>query len=299
MAPSIEIIHPNGARERHPLVGQQVVLGRQPRDGIAIPYAMELELEHLLLVPQREGCWLSVVQGARTPALVQGQRLDSGLITWGTEVNLGPLWFKVMDSPAAQDPAQAPSRSHGHGPGQTQAPRTSLTTVLMFGGLVLAAGWLLLSSGGDSLPEMTSVKPPALFTAPAPCPEKDPAAAQPRAHEAENAALAKSQRYPFEAQDGISAVELYGLARSCYLVAGRDAQADRVTHDRDALKSRITEDYRTHQLKLDRAIRYRRTRQALIESEKLLDLVKHLDHPYTTWLRSLERRLRLKVESKA
>ena len=48
--------------------------------------------------------------------------------------------------------------------------------------------------------------------------------------------------------------------------------------------------------RLDR--RKARTRQALIETQKLLDLVKHLNHPYTTWLRNMERHLQLKTETR-
>ena len=56
--------------------------------------------------------------------------------------------------------------------------------------------------------------------------------------------------------------------------------------------------YPIYRLKLERAIQYKRTRQALIETQKLLDLVKHLNHPYTTWLRNMERHLLLKTESR-
>lgn len=289
----VEIIHPNGAKERHSLARERVVLGRQPREGIPIPYAMELEYEHLLLVPRKDGCWLSIAEGARTPALVNGQRLDNGLVAWGSEVNLGPLWFKVVDAPGA-------ARASGGIPVPGAAPpqKTSLTTILLSAALLAFAGWLFLSPEDDGLPGMTSVAPPPLFAAPPTCPEKDPANAGGRAHEAADAALAKSQRYPFAAQDGVGAVELYALAAACYTVAGRDGDADLVRQAGASLEERIQEDYRTHRLKLERAIQYKRTRQALIETQKLLDLVKHLNHPYTTWLRNMERHLLLKTESR-
>ncbi|HEU5058943.1 MAG TPA: FHA domain-containing protein [Kofleriaceae bacterium] len=290
----VEIIHPNGAKERHSLARERVVLGRQPREGIPIPYAMELEFEHLLLVPRKDGCWLSIAEGARTPALVNGQRLDNGLVAWGSEVNLGPLWFKVVDAPggAMRTSAGVPV------PGAAPPNKVSLSTVLLSAALLAFAGWLFLTPADDGLPGMTSVAPPPLFGAPATCPDKDGAAAGPRAQEAADAALAKSQRYPFAAQDGVGAVELYRVAAACFAVVGKDSDADRARQSGAVLEERIQEDYRTHRLKLERAIEYRRTRQALIETQKLLDLVRHLDHPYTTWLRNMERHLLLKTGSK-
>lgn len=288
----VEIIHPNGAKERHSLARERVVLGRQPREGIPIPYAMELEYEHLLLVPRKDGCWLSIAEGARTPALVNGQRLDNGLVAWGSEVNLGPLWFKVVDAPSPRASGSIPA------PGAAPPGKVSLSTILVSASLVAFAGWLFLTPEDDGIPGMTSVAPPPLFAAPPSCPEKDPAAAAPRAQEAADAALAKSQRYPFAAQDGVGAVELYNLAAACFTTAGKDGDADQARQAGAALEERIQEDYRTHRLKLERAIQYKRTRQALIETQKLLDLVRHLDHPYTTWLRNMERHLQLKVESK-
>ena len=290
----VEIIHPNGAKERHSLAKERVVLGRQPRDGIPIPYAMELEFEHLLLVPRKDGCWLSIAEGARTPALVNGQRLDNGLVAWGSEVNLGPLWFKVVDAPGAA------MRTSGGVPVPGAAPpnKVSLSTVLVSAALIAFAGWLFLTPEDDGIPGMTSVAPPPLFAAPPTCPEKDAGSAGARAQEAADAALAKSQRYPFAAQDGVGAVELYGVAASCFALSGKDTDADRMRQAGASLEERIQEDYRTHRLKLERAIQYKRTRQALIETQKLLDLVRHLDHPYTTWLRNMERHLLLKTESK-
>lgn len=289
----VEIIHPNGAKERHSLARERVVLGRQPREGIPIPYAMELEYEHLLLVPRKDGCWLSIAEGARTPALVNGQRLDNGLVAWGSEVNLGPLWFKVVDGPGARASGAMPV------PGAPPANKpVSLSTVILSASLIAFAGWLFLSPSDDGLPGMTSVAPPPLFSAPPSCPEKDPNAAGARAREAADAALAKSQRYPFAAQDGVGAVELYALAASCFTTSGKDGDADQMRQSGSALEERIQEDYRTHRLKLERAVQYKRTRQALIETQKLLDLVSHLDHPYTTWLRNMERHLLLKTEGK-
>jgi hypothetical protein len=285
MEPHLEIIHPSGATESFALEGEQVILGRQPKDGIAVPRARELELEHLMLAPRGEGCWLSVVHGARTPALVGGAPFAGGLVPWGTEIQLGSLWLKVVDS--------APSTAEA-------AARLSPVVTLGALGLALALGWVLWEQrAADELP-VTTVRPPALFdAAAAPCPEADAKAAGPRAREVAASAAAKSDRYAFAARDGVEAVRLYGLAASCATVAGRQADAAALTAARAALAKQIDEDYRTHVLRLERAIADRRTRQALAESRALVALVGHLDHPYVAWIRSLERVLTSKTAKAA
>lgn len=282
----VEILHADGTAERHTLDGDLVV-GRQPRSGVAIPYASELEAEHVLLSPRDEGCWLGPAEWARTPVVVNGQRFSGGLVPWGTDVNIGSVWLRVgWDREALATAAAAP---------EGDKSSVSTPTLLLSIAMVGAAGWLFLSEGDPGLPGMTTAQPPTLFSEAPSCPEESPSAALPRAREAADAAFAKSERYPFAAQDGIDAVNLYALAGSCFDAAGRDADAERMRTQRSTLEARIEEDYRTHRLKLERALQYRRTRQALIETRELLALVRHLDDPYTTWLSTMERHLLLKT----
>lgn len=283
MTPYLEIVQPDGSAERHPLGGgEHTFVGRQPREGIALPASVELEAEHLRLTPRRDGCWVSVHQAARVPALMAGRHLGDGLVPWGSEIQLGSLWLKLTDS--------IPEGARGRPVGGV-----GLLALLGLGGAVL---WLLTHRPEPPLPEMTDARPPGLFAAEAPdagCPEAEPAAAGARAAEASDAARAKSERYPFAAKDGVSAVELYGLAARCFAAAGRDGEAQRAARERAALVARIEEDYRTRRLGLERALADDRTGQALIEARALIGLVGGRDTPFTTWLRALERQLSLKT----
>ena len=281
MHPYLEIYRPDGTTERHELSTDQLLVGRHPRSGVALPAAYELESEHLMVMPRREGCWISVAQGARTPVMVHGQRFESGMLPWGSELSVGSLFMRVMEPPPVVE-AEKP-------------PQVSLTTVLLAVLLLGAAAWLFLRPPDDRLPGMTSAPPPPLFSEPAACPE-DKGGALPRAREASDAAVAKRERYAFEPQDGIQAVQHFGVAAACFAAGGQDRDAEAARQNRQQLIDRIEEDYRTRRLGLQRALEYRRTRQALVETRGLLALVSHLDDPYTEWLRSLERHLRLKVE---
>jgi hypothetical protein len=49
----------------------------------------------------------------------------------------------------------------------------------------------------------------------------------------------------------VGAVELYGVAASCFALNGKDTDADKMRQAGAALEERIQEDYRTHRLKLE------------------------------------------------
>jgi hypothetical protein len=283
MTPHLEIVQSDGSSERYPLGGSEhIIVGRQPREGIALPHAGELELEHLRLTPRPGGCWVGVAGGVRTPLLVGGEPFAGGLVPWGSSLQLGSLWLRLTD--------ELPEGARGR--------RVGGVGLLAALAMVGAAAWLIVPPGAGQGTELGAVPPPALFPAALPaCPEAEAGAAAARAREVAEAALAKAERYPFASQDGVRAVELYGVAAGCFTAGGKRSEAERVARERTALARRLEEDYRTHRLKLERAIEYGRTREALVESRELLALVAHLDHPYTHWLRAVERRLSLKTEA--
>jgi hypothetical protein len=194
------------------------------------------------------------------------------------------LWLKLVDAPGASSLA-APRRS-------------SLPVVLGLALIAAITAWLLLADEGGQLPAAPTDEPPALFAQTATCPETSPTSAGPRARETAEAARAKAERYAFDAQDGVHAVDLYGVAVSCLKVAGREAEAEGVERERAALARQLEEDLKTHVLKLERSIQYRRAGDALTEARHILGLVGHLDLPYVSDLRSLERQLAQKVAEK-
>jgi hypothetical protein len=63
---------------------------------------------------------------------------------------------------------------------------------------------------------------------------------------------------------------------------------------------RIDEDYRTHRLRLERALRQERLSDALIETRALIELVRHRrGDPYLAWLNQLARQLQLHIDQAA
>jgi len=278
----VEVKREDGHTETVKITGEQAIVGRSPVANVPLPDMRELELEHLLLAPKKEGCWVAVARGATIPAFVRGQRIDHRMLPWGTEVQLGTVKLKLMDALPRPDKVKAGVN-----------PLLLVATIV----IVPVAGWVLLRpKGQDIITEQPAAAAPELFASQAQCPAQGDAAKR-RADAASQAADARGQRYPFDAQDGIRAVQQYQVAYACYQTAGELSEAARMQREGGALQRRIEEDYRTHRLRLDRAIEQEQVLDALYETQALLALLKHKQgDQYRAWLETLERRLQLAID---
>ncbi len=275
----VEVLRADGSSERHRIEGEQMTLGRSPAAGITVTGVDELEPEHLLVAPRSDGCWVAIAKGARVGAVVRGAPFEHGLLAWGSEIEIGSMRLRVSDVvPGAK---------------KEQKVSTPVALAALVGiGLV---GWMLLSDNGGELPETAATAPP-LFGALPTCGSDGPAALH-GAREAAEAAAAKSERYVFSAQDGVTAVSLYGRAQVCFGQAGAAAAARRMSTEREAMTRRIDEDYKTHRLRLERSLHHARFPEALVEAHALRALTRHLEGPYVDWLMLLERRLQMLVDT--
>ncbi|MEM9190059.1 MAG: FHA domain-containing protein [Myxococcota bacterium] len=277
----VEVIRPDGSRARHRIDGEQATLGRSPTAGVPLVNADDLLPEHLLLAPRAEGCWVAVADGAQPVALVGGHPVSGQVVPWGTEIELGKSRIRITDKP--------PKLS------AREDKRVTSPVMLVAFIAIPFVGWMLLSDSEAELPSGPGSDPPELYTLTDECPENgDP---ETQAIDAAEAASARSDRYPFDAQDGVQAVNLYSIAAACYARAGRNGDANRLRRERDRLTRRIDEDYRTGRLRLERALEYQRYDEAIAEAQALLALLRHLpDHEYTVWLTLLERNLQLMLD---
>ena len=139
------------------------------------------------------------------------------------------------------------------------------------------------SGGGLELPD--------LFAAASACDSTPPDAA---ARRAEEAGSLQSERYVFEAQDGVRAVTSFELAASCYAAAGDSAGADAAREQAAAMKTRIEGEVSLRRLRLERALDRGDTNSALRDLDYLADLLRHLpESDMAIAVGNLGRRLRL------
>lgn len=282
----IEIIREDGTLERQHIEGERVTLGRSPSAGVPIPDARDLEPEHLMIAPRADGCWVAVAQGARAGATVRGQPFEHGMVAWGAEIEVGNLKLRVTD--------RLPKEKKDPGEKQVSAP-----VMIAFFVLVPLVGWMLLGDEGADIDTNPAAPPPELFEDAVACPTSGGNTRHHADRDAE-AAIAKSERYPFSSQDGVDAVRLYMRSRSCYSALGQTEAASAMEQEADLMRRRVEEDYRHHQLRLQRSLEQGRLPDALLEARALIELVRHRrDDPYLAWLRQLSRQLQLAIDSAA
>lgn len=275
----VEVIREDGTLERTRIEGEQITVGRSPTAGVPLPDARDLEPEHLLIAPRGEGCWVAIAQGAKIGAKVGGQPFQHGMVAWGSEIEVGGLRFRVTDKPP-QDQAK---------------PKSQASPVVIIAG-ILGVVVVLWSLQGEEVAGLETEAPEAypLFTDLTACPVTG-VQAMTRATQSSEAALAKSERYPFDPADGLDSVVLYDTAYVCFQAQGASAPAQEMLRERDYMRARIQEDYDTHRLRMGRALELERYEDALLEDRALLALVRERggDHPYVQWLVRMERQLQL------
>lgn len=280
----LEIIREDGTLERQLLEGERITVGRAPSATISIPDARHLDPEHLMLAPRGDGCWLSVAQNASVPVHVRGEVFQHGMIAWNTEITIGSLKLRITDS--------LPKEKKAGGEKPVSAP-----VMIAFFVIVPLVGWMLLSDPDTVIDAVPTARAPALFDDAVPCATSGGTARHHADRDAE-AAIAKSERYPFAAQDGVQAVRLYRRAESCYRAIGAETEARLMQREGNLMQRRIDEDYTTHKLRLERALEQGRFPDAVIETRALIELLRHREgDAYLTWLRQLERQLQLAIDS--
>lgn len=276
----VEVIREDGTLERTRIEGEQITVGRSPTAGVPLPDARDLEPEHLLIAPRGEGCWVAIAQGAKIGAKVRGQPFQHGMVAWGSEIEVGGLRFRVTDKP----------------PQEQGKPKQQTSPVIIIAG-ILGAVVVIWSMQGEEVAglETEAPEPYVLFTDIGTCPVTDPMQVDARARQSAEAALAKSERYPFDPADGLDSVVLYDTAFVCYNAEHQTAAAAEMQRERDYMRHRIQEDYDTHRLRMARSLELERYDDALLENRALLALVRERggEHPYVQWLVRMERQLQL------
>src|SRR5690606_24945638 len=110
--------------------------------------------------------------------------------------------------------------------------------------------------------------------------------------------LAKRERYPFDPQDGITAIQLYSEAADCFQRVG-DTEGTRQAVDYGKLmRTRVEDDYTTHRIALDLALDAGNEEDAFMRVNILYGLVQHREGEYKRWLRETGARLALIVAKK-
>jgi hypothetical protein len=277
LAYDIDIVLPDGTVRRYPITGKRTILGRSPIAGISLA-SDDLEPEHILLMPSKDGMWVSVSKRARTALIVGGQPFSHGVLPWGTQACLGTLKLILV-----QEQSSRRGNAVKINPG-----------IVVLGILVLG---LVLWSATKQDKTTSYMEPPAappLFGSASQCSNaKDRAEA--RALDLAAQADAKAQRSVFAPQDGVTAVKLYREAESCFRTSGFGQQAQTLVAKRHVLEKRLNEDYVASRLRLETLREQKEWKKALAELAFLKALLSEQRNPYADWLTQTERHVQMQL----
>ena len=144
---------------------------------------------------------------------------------------------------------------------------------------------------------MSFVEPPALFAgeSKATCP-RGSSVQDAAAIAADELALAdaKSERAPFFAEDGVSAVAHYERAAACFRSGGDTTSAAHAEQSAASLKQKLKDAFHVHQVRLERALATQEFDRARTEVHMLLSFVAGQPGEYSNFLGTLDRRIQLK-----
>jgi hypothetical protein len=283
---ALSIQHPNGRREEILVEAAEALIGSGAHCDVRLP-PEHARFEHVVVRSGPAGLSATSKTVKSAPKLngveFMETRLDgqSVLDVGGVRITIAPTVAETRDAKPA-----------------TSKKGISPVTLLFAVVGIAAAGAMYLSKprAESGMTQPTAV--PDLFTESTTCPQT----AAPQANAVADGKLAlanaKRERSPFHVQDGVAAVSLYKTAASCFRIAGRSAEAAAADHDAQALRARITEDFRVQRVRLERALTIEDWRGARKQVRALLAYTEQAPGEYASWLSITERKLRT-AEDKA
>ncbi|UJR82143.1 hypothetical protein [Sandaracinus amylolyticus] len=271
----LRITLPDGSELEAPIVGRTTI-GTSASAGVRLPADLEIEGEHLLLVPREDGCWISVARNARTPVLRDGAVLQDATVPWGARLVMGGVTLEVGVRAGA---------------GEGSRVRTLLLAMVVGIAALLAVAVVRNRSARAESLRDGSLEPSALFDAPGDC--ADAADARTEGAESLRVARARGERFRYDYQDGIAAVSAYSRAEQCFLAAGAVPAAERAQREGHAMREEIEGTYRRLRLSLQQSLDRGDDATALDTLRELRELTHHRRDDYTAYLAELERELQL------
>jgi hypothetical protein len=268
------LLHPDGRQEALVVDAERALIGSAAHCEVRLPREIAAH-EHIEVYANER-----VIQFAarvRDPAafpLLNGVRVSDGQWIPGAELAVGNVRMMVEIIDMAMPRARAPV--------------WALLALIPLA--VLTAGALAYARGPKTadapIPEAPSLLPDK---GAAVCPH---VAAEQRvalAMEKERIALAKRERSPFAAEDGIEAVSYFDTAAACYRASGQAREATQAEQNAAALRVKLEEEYRLRRVRLEHAYRLHDPAAVRREVAILIPMTAHRRGPYTEWLAALGR----------
>lgn len=270
----LEVQDSGAPAEQYELSLGSVMAGSSEAAGLRLASPV-FQAQHLQLEVLPEGARVRLLDGIEGGIVFEGVQLREAMVPWGSEVFVSGVRLSFLAT----------------GEGKRKAYPLLMAALAI---ALVALGWRGGGAAADASAS-TTVEPPAIAVPAASCPETATDIALARARKDEQAAQAKLERYPFDAGEGLRALEHLNVAKACFSVAGATADQGRVRQRQEALQRTLAEDLAAWRLRLDLALEQDRPREAVAAVRGLDALIGPLgDTPYRAWLKDLKHRLERK-----
>ncbi|WP_394847227.1 hypothetical protein LZC95_07135 [Pendulispora brunnea] len=283
-----QIRQPSGQIDQIFIESERVLIGSGAHCEIRLPLD-QAAVEHCLVQVGPAGVFVQAL-AFQPPPTVNGIPFTQGPLPADAVLGVGQFQINVTRAEGVTNV--------GGIPGQATAKKKKGTGPIAIVAILalLGGGYMFFFMDEAADTDNAQHKPPELWGAPlVQCtqPQRDRAAAF--ALERYGVANSLRERRPFHVQDGIAAVPIYEISAACYKVAGDDASAAEALQAAKTLRQDITDDYRTHRVRLEHALQVEDLQTARKEVKTLLQFTEGKPGEYVTWLSNLDRSLKLKL----
>ncbi len=281
-----QIRHVNGQVEHMQVEGDRVLIGSGAHCEIRLPID-QAAVESVLVQSSPAGVYAQALS-FDPPPTINNTPFSQTPLQAESVLGIGQVQIYVTTVDASAAGAVLQSKQRRGNP--------LLMMIMML--VLAAASYVLFFMPDENQNALVQPKDiPELWDAPiAACPQtgsQEQAIAL--ARDKESVADARRERRPFHVQDGVAAVPLYETAAACFRQGGDQASANESSNEAAALRKEMTDDYRTHRVRLEHSLNvqdYKTARKEVLTLEAFLE---GRQGDYINWLASLDRRLKLKV----
>jgi len=288
----IKVRHVGGRTEELTVEADQVLIGSGAHCEVRLPLD-QARFEHVLVRSGPAGLFASA-RAIDPPPTLNGTEFTEATILPGSILRINQSAIEI--AAISLLPEAGPSKEI------TGGKNARPVAILVIGIAAAVAIFLAKPHPRDSNDEPKQV--PQLFGAKASlCPQSAPEAAASLAEAKLSLAKEKRVRSPFYVQDGMAAVPLYELAAACFRIAGNNDDAEEAETDADELRRSVSDEFRTHRMRLryalrtsdwDMALGQLRTLRAYMSLDEQDDPGKSpTGDEYATWLSNMSRQIEL------
>lgn len=285
----IRLLYPDGRTEQIVIDADEILIGSGAHCEIRLP-PEHAAIEHIKL-SLIAGAVHAQARALNPHPTIDGVGFVRTPVLADAVLGVGPVQIRAS-AIALTDQVDVVRKS-----ARTVSPMTYVAMAIGFPIAIALLGVASHRAEGSPMPQGT---PPALWAAPlTQCPQTAREAALAVAIEKLTVADSKRERRPFHVQDGIGAVPSFEVAAACFAAAGQPGASAEAARSGEELRTKMNEDYRVHQMRLEHALTVEDWTLAQKEVKVLRAFTEGQQQAaYVVWLSNLERRLALKLTRK-